>query len=61
MAAAFAISSVLYSPSVHLNTSTDSSSPIDIANATYSDQLLGHARDLYEFAVNSTLVTLSQR
>lgn len=49
--AAFAACSALYSRQ-SLNTS--SSSPASLQNDTYSQTLLGHAQQLYSFAVNAT-------
>lgn len=60
MAAAFAISSLLYTPSVLLNTSNQQASPSAIQNSTYASQLLTHAEDLYGFAMNSTIVRYAE-
>jgi hypothetical protein len=59
LAATFAMCSLLYAPSATFNYSTDTSisPPTGIANATYSAQLLTHAKDAYSFAVNSSNLT----
>ncbi|WVQ93659.1 hypothetical protein IAU59_000735 [Kwoniella sp. CBS 9459] len=51
-AAAFAIGSMLYTPSISYNTTSSSSPPTSpsIANSTYSDLLLSHAKALYTAA-----------
>jgi hypothetical protein len=61
MAAAFAISSLLYTPTVLLNTSTEQAPPSQIQNSTYASKLLTHAEDLYAFAMNSTIVGYAER
>ncbi|WVF66027.1 hypothetical protein IAT40_000765 [Kwoniella sp. CBS 6097] len=55
-AAAFAVGSMLYTPSINYNTSSSSSLPTSpsIANSTYSNLLLSHAKTLYATANNTT-------
>ncbi|WWC68531.1 uncharacterized protein I206_102460 [Kwoniella pini CBS 10737] len=52
-AAAFALGSVLYTPSISYNVTSSSSAPSSIGNATYSASLLSQAKTLYNVA-NST-------
>ncbi|WWD16401.1 hypothetical protein CI109_100827 [Kwoniella shandongensis] len=53
-AAAFAIGSVLYTPSVSYNPTSSSAPPESIGNSTYAATLLSHARTLYAAANNTT-------
>ncbi|KAJ9110591.1 hypothetical protein QFC22_006709 [Naganishia vaughanmartiniae] len=59
LASMFAMCSLLYSPTSTLNFSSDTTlaKPADIANQTYANLLLTHARDAYSFAMNTTNYT----
>jgi endoglucanase len=56
-AAAFAASSMLYSGASLATSSSAYSPPSSLANATYAQLLLSHAKDLYNFANTTTRQT----
>ncbi|KAL7424645.1 hypothetical protein Q5752_000329 [Cryptotrichosporon argae] len=53
-ASAFAIASLVYTPGFSWNTTSTSSPPSAIDNATYASLLLSHAKSLYQSAVSFT-------
>ncbi|WWC88048.1 uncharacterized protein L201_002951 [Kwoniella dendrophila CBS 6074] len=51
---AFALGSMLYTPSISYNVTSSSSAPSSIGNSTYSSLLLSHAKSLYQTANTTT-------
>jgi hypothetical protein len=46
--------SLLYSPDVVLNTTSNARPPTGLANATFAQELRTHAVDAYSFAMNAS-------